>query len=71
MAKRKLLVRDINLAIDAAQQHMAVNDTGLYGRGLSTEGYVGGYRDALSDVLLAMNDVYPNNSRFWPKAGKP
>jgi len=36
-------------------------------RGLSTEGYAGGYLDALTDVELALNGVYNNNSRYWVK----
>ena len=38
-----------------------------YGGGLSSEGYVGGYRDALSDVLLAMNGVTPDRRGWWEK----
>jgi hypothetical protein len=37
---------------------------GFYARGLASEGYNGGYRDAISDVLLALNGVNPNR-RFW------
>ena len=42
-------------------------EKGFYASGLSGEGYAGGYRQALSDVFLALNGVYPNNSRYWPK----
>ncbi len=38
---------------------------GLYGGGLAAEGYNGGYRDALSDVLIALNGVTPNRNHWW------
>lgn len=37
---------------------------GRYGKALASEGYAGGYRDALADVLLLLNGVKPN-SRYW------
>lgn len=44
-----------------------------YAGGLSTEGYSGGYRDALSDVTLLLNGVVPNRRDYWriPAAGTP
>ena len=38
----------------------------LYARGLSREGYNGGYSEALSDVLLALNGVLPKRRDWWP-----
>lgn len=39
---------------------------GLYARGLASEGYNGGYRDALADVMLAMRGIFPGNrGRDW------
>jgi hypothetical protein len=40
-------------------------DGGLYARGLSSEGYSGGYAQALSDVLLVLNGVKPNTRHYW------
>lgn len=40
---------------------------GLYAQGMAGEGYNGGYRDALDDVLLALNGVEPNRG-FWERA---
>lgn len=38
----------------------------FYARGLASEGYAGGYRDAIQDVLLAMSGVKPNRNRgYW------
>jgi len=39
---------------------------GKYGAGLASEGYAGGYRDALDDVLLALSGVPPmQRGRGW------
>lgn len=37
----------------------------FFARGLSGEGYFAGYRDALDDVILALNGVTPNRKGFW------
>ena len=44
---------------------IATNQNSLYSRGLASEGYNGGYRDALSDIILLLNDVYPNCRNFY------
>jgi hypothetical protein len=36
--------------------------------GLASEGYNGGYRDALDDVMLALNGVQPNRHHWWDEA---
>ena len=38
---------------------------GKYAAGLAGEGYNGGYRDALDDVLLALNGVTPRRHGWW------
>jgi len=38
---------------------------GFYAGGLASEGYSGGYRDALSDILLALNGVQPERRNYW------
>ena len=43
---------------------------GLYARGLSSEGYNGGYRDALNDVLLALNGGIPRRNYWWTRRKK-
>ena len=35
--------------------------------GMASEGYIGGYRDALNDALLAMNNVLPKRRDWWDK----
>lgn len=38
-----------------------------YSRGVSSEGYFGGYRAALDDVLLVLNGNTPNRNSWWIK----
>ncbi len=37
---------------------------GSFASGLASEGYAGGYAQALEDVMLALNGVNPN-TRYW------
>ena len=42
--------------------------TNLFSRGLASEGFMGGYRQALSDIGLMLDGVMPNDPRtkdFW------
>lgn len=40
---------------------------GLYAGALASEGYNGGYRDAIQDVLLALNGAPPcRKPEWWP-----
>lgn len=58
--------RKIKQALEAANAEVKAHADrgGMYARGLAGEGYAGGYREALNDVLLAANGVKPQN-RFW------
>ncbi len=38
---------------------------GSIARALASEGYNGGYRDALDDVVLALNGIMPMRESFW------
>jgi hypothetical protein len=38
---------------------------GMYAKGMASEGFMGGYREALEDVMLAMNGVEPDRWRRW------
>lgn len=40
---------------------------GKVASGLASEGYAGGYSDALSDVLLLLNDVEPERRDYWKR----
>lgn len=37
----------------------------MYSRGLAGEGYKGGYRDALDDVILILNGATPYRNFWW------
>lgn len=37
----------------------------FFASGLAGEGYDGGYRDAIDDVLLALNGVTPRRNGWW------
>ena len=56
--------------INSAQKRVgkAMSDLasgGVYAAALSSEGYVGGYYQALSDVLLVMRGFKPNTRNYW------
>jgi len=38
---------------------------GLYAGAMAAEGYNGGYRDALDDVVLALNGITPQRHNWW------
>ena len=57
--------RLINRALTRVCAEMATNGSGLHGRGLSSEGYAGGYAQALREVQLVMNKVKPNTRSYW------
>ena len=65
----KDIKRKINEAYQAARKDIENNsrNEGFYAGGLASEGFAGGYTAALDDVLLALNGVYNQNSRYWPK----
>ena len=57
---------NINYAMDIVNREISsLAKGGKFAAGLSTEGYHGGYRDALNDVLLVLNGVKPNTRDFW------
>lgn len=57
----------ILLARGSANREMkGLNDGSIYSAGLASEGYVGGYSAALSDVLLILDGAEPRvRPRFW------
>lgn len=63
----KGIIRQLKRARAAAEANMRDQAShGRYAAGMASEGYAGGYRDALTDVELALSGVTPNTSRFWP-----
>jgi hypothetical protein len=71
MAKRiATLIREVVQGI-RQQEAAKYADLDRAGRGLKNEGYVGGYLQALSDVLASQKGIPDGNSRFcrlWERA---
>jgi len=65
----KGIKRQIKIGLNAVNQEVAdlQGNGSLYARGLASEGYAGGYRDALNDVLLLLNGVAPSTRGYWSK----
>ena len=62
------ILRDLRKAADVVDAEIRANASGgRFVAGLSTEGYAGGYRDALSDVHAALSGYPSSTSRFWPR----
>lgn len=66
MNKRQM-VKIIDEAHDAVLKRISdqTNQSELYSRGLASEGYLGGYAQALQDVLLLSNGVRPRTRYLW------
>lgn len=66
MTKRQQ-VAQINAALTKVCEEISALAAGgsRYAGGLAGEGYAGGYRDALSDVLLVLNSVRPDRRNYW------
>lgn len=52
-------------AIKATRVEMRANSHTFFGAGLASEGYAGGYRDALSDVSLLLDGLIPTRRNYW------
>lgn len=73
MRKREA-ARRIKTALSEVSAEVRGNASrgGIYAGGLASEGYAGGYRDALSDVLLLLEgDTAPNRRHYWHEADTP
>jgi hypothetical protein len=63
----KGIVRAVNAARKWVDKEISDSASvgGMYARGMAAEGYAGGYRDALDDVMLALNGVKPSRRGYW------
>lgn len=63
----KGIVRKVRRARDrvSALMERETDRSSRYSAGLASEGYNGGYRQALDDILLVINGVTPTTRRFW------
>ena len=65
MRKRKT-VREIEFALaNIDKEVIAYAKRGRIAGGLALEGYKGGYRQALLDVLLLLSDTIPETRGWW------
>jgi len=64
--KAARIIAHIMMARDSANKEISdMSRGGGIGAGLASEGYAGGYRDALDDVLLVLNGVTPQSRGYW------
>lgn len=56
----KIATRNVNREIAGTAKQ------GFYAGALSTEGFAGGYLQALHDVLAALDGVPSWHNRYWP-----
>ena len=64
------MAKGIKRKIDKALVHVngeisALASHGHYAAGLSSEGYSGGYRDCLHDIILLLNGNTPRRRDYW------
>jgi hypothetical protein len=68
----KLTKRERTLLLytqEAALKSMGSHDGSMFARGLSSEGWVGGYLAALSDIEAVLSGNPPSDTRrFWAEA---
>ena len=58
----------LKIAGENVQKEIAVNAShSRISAGLSSEGYAGGYQQALRDVSLALDGTEIYHSRYWPE----
>ena len=74
--RREAVRRKIRRALDRISAEIARgNDGTLYRRGLSQEGWAGGYRQALWDIQLVLSGCHPGSAGrdYWNdwKGGRP
>lgn len=63
--RKAALHKRLRIAVDAVHDEMS-QARGKYGRGLSNEGYAGGFVQALYDVQLLLDDIEPSDDRhYW------
>jgi hypothetical protein len=66
-AMKQSAKKQIDKALDKVNREInnSTDRNNLYSRGLSREGWQGGYAQALMDVLLILNGVTPNTRNYW------
>lgn len=68
--RAKGIIRKVERANSAVQAEIsAMAAHGHIASAMASEGYNGGYMDALQDVLLALYGNTPNRNGWWKKEG--
>ncbi len=68
----KGIYRKLDLVLKNLRWAMKGNpDDGIYARGLRSAGYLGGYRQAIYDVDLALRGGCPRTRRLWDDDRRP
>jgi hypothetical protein len=62
---RKTIKQRMKLALEKVNKDVAEFSEQNRTAGLVSEGYDGGYRDALSDAILLLNGVVPRRNNWW------
>jgi hypothetical protein len=67
MPKARGIIRKVARARKRVEEliQRETDRTNRFSGGLSGEGWNGGYRQALDDVMLALNGVEPSTRGFW------
>ncbi|KKK84896.1 hypothetical protein LCGC14_2778760 [marine sediment metagenome] len=64
----KGIIKLINIAYKNVEREISyVSKQGRLAGALANESYNGGYRDALDDVILALNGTIPQRNYWWIK----
>jgi len=63
----KLAQQNVRIAI---RNYIDGSISKFYASGLASEGYNGGYSDALSDMQLLLNNVIPQRNEWWKDNAK-
>lgn len=65
----KGIIRKLSIVNKNIDRKMALQDgegmSGFYARGMRSEGYLGGYRQAIVDVQLALAGGHPTTRELW------
>ncbi len=61
----KGIVRKVVKTMRKVNSEIATHENNHIAGGLASEGYAGGYRDALSDVLLILDGNKPDRRTWW------
>jgi hypothetical protein len=64
-AKKAIVQVLENIEHRARQERLGNPEFQFYANGLRSEGYIGGYTDALDDVLSLLNNDFPNRRQLW------